>query len=207
MTRHALYTLLPLSLLAACATAPSRVEGQWIDPAFAGRSLRNVKVLVSCRAPDYALARVCEDHLARNLIDVGAIPVMADAPINPTEAPSAVGHAAQRAGAQAAILSTVAVTANDLYAPRSAVGIGFGVGRGVGIGVSGGFAIPLGGVQATPALAAHTSLLDAASGSEIWAMRASRAGGEDLSAQTAALAAGAIESMRRAGLFDAQAPQ
>lgn len=207
MKRATITCLMSLALIAGCATPSSRIEGQWIDPGYAGRSLRDATVLIWCRAPDPTLARICEDHLARNLIDVGARPTVADPALNTTDGPSALAQAARRAGAQAALISTLAFTANPVYAPRSTLGIGFGVGRGVGIGMTGGFAIPLGGMPVpTPALAAHTSLVDTGSGAEVWSIRASRPAGEDLSVQAAALSANAIENLRRAGVFEPLKP-
>ena len=107
--------VLPLLAIAGCATtpAPSRIEGQWIDPAFAQRSLRDRKVLVFCRAPDAGLARVCEDHLARGLIDVGVIPMMPPAALDPGAGVEAINQAARDAGADATILSALNVSAQD----------------------------------------------------------------------------------------------
>jgi hypothetical protein len=48
-------------LITGCAS--TRVDGQWSDPGFANRTLRDTKVLVSCRGPDTTLARLCEERL------------------------------------------------------------------------------------------------------------------------------------------------
>lgn len=201
-------TLALLALLAAagCATtpAPSRIEGQWIDPAFAQRSLKDRKVLVHCRAPDAGLARVCEDHLARGLIDVGVIPLMPPSNLEPGAGIEAISLAARNAGADASILSTLNVSAQDPYAPRPVMGMGVGFGRGVGVGVGigGSISIPIGAGRPVTAFGIQTSVLDSASGREMWSMRANRPGGEDPAVQAASLAAGSIDAMRKSGLFE-----
>jgi hypothetical protein len=198
--------VLPLLAITGCATtpAPSRIEGQWIDPAFAQRSLRDRKVLVFCRAPDAGLARVCEDHLARGLIDVGVIPMMPPAALDPRAGVEAVNQAARDAGADATILSALNVSAQDPYAPRPMMGMGVGIGRGVGVGVGigGSISIPIGAGRPMTAYGVQTSLIDTASGREIWSMRASRPSGEDPAVQAASLSAGSIDAMRRSGLFE-----
>ena len=60
-------------LVAGCATP--RIDGQWSDPAFATRSLRDQKVLVSCRAPDSTLARLCEDRYVAAVREAGGQPL------------------------------------------------------------------------------------------------------------------------------------
>ena len=198
--------VLPLLAIAGCATkpAPSRIEGQWIDQAFTQRSLRDRKVLVFCRAPDAGLARVCQDHLARGLIDVGVIPIMPPAALDSGAGVEAVTQAARDAGADAAIVSALSVSAQDLYAPRPMMGMGVGIGRGVGVGVGigGSISIPIGAGRPMTAFGIQTSLVDSASGREMWSMRASRPGGEEPAVQAASLSASSIDAMRRSGLFE-----
>jgi hypothetical protein len=198
--------VLPLLAIAGCATtpAPSRIEGQWIDQAFTQRSLRDQKVLVFCRAPDAGLARVCQDHLARGLIDVGVIPIMPPAALDSGAGVEAVTQAARDAGADAAIVSALSVSAQDLYAPRPMMGMGVGIGRGVGVGVGigGSISIPIGAGRPMTAFGIQTSLVDSASGREMWSMRASRPGGEEPAVQAASLSASSIDAMRRSGLFE-----
>jgi len=198
--------VLPWLAIAGCATtpAPSRIEGQWVDPSFAQRSLRDRKVLVFCRAPDAGLSRVCEDHLARGLIDVGVIPTMSPAALDYGAGVEAISQAARDAGADAAILSAISVSAQDPYAPRPMMGMGVGIGRGVGVGVGigGSISIPIGAGRPMTAFGIQTSLIDSASGREMWSMRANRPGGEDPAVQAASLSAGSIDAMRRSGLFE-----
>jgi len=188
-------------MVTGCAS--TRVDGQWSDPGFANRTLRDTKVLVSCRGPDTTLARVCEDRLVDALREAGAQPLRAPQPVEPAGGNEAVTRAARAAGAAASVSSVISVAA--VAGPGSGFGpsIGIGIGGGSGnIGIGGGFSVPLGGVRAPTAYGSGTVLLDTETGREMWSMRATSPGRDDASTQVAALARTTVESMRGSGLFE-----
>lgn len=200
--RGALVAAVGVALLGA-GCASTRVDGQWSDPGFASRTLRDTKVLVSCRGPDTTLARICEDRLADALREAGAQPLRAPQPVEAAGGNEAVSRAARAAGAAASVSSVVSIAA--VAGPGSGYGpsIGFGIGGGSGgIGLGGGFSVPLGGVRAPTAYGSGTVLLDTESGREMWSMRATSPGRDDASAQIAALAQTTVEAMRNSGLFE-----
>jgi hypothetical protein len=195
-----------LTGLAAAGCTTPRVDGQWSDPAFASRTLRETRVLVACRGPDTTLARLCEDRLAEALAEAGAIPVRASEPIDAAGGHEAVLRAARAAGvptAVAASISVAAVTQSGL-GPSIGLGIGGFGGSGGHIGIGGGFgvSVPLGGVRPATSYAASTVLLDGATGREMWSMRATSPSAESASVQVAALARTGVDAMRRSGLFE-----
>ena len=49
-------------LLSACAT--TRMDAQWSNPEYKGRSVKGASILVACEAQDLTLQRICEDQLA-----------------------------------------------------------------------------------------------------------------------------------------------
>jgi hypothetical protein len=204
--RGACGALLVLAALAASGCATPRVDGQWADPAFASRTLRETRVLVACRGPDTTLARLCEDRLATALGEAGAIPVRAPEPIDAAGGHEAVLRAARAAGTPVAVASsiTVAAVTQSGFGPSIGVGIGGFGGSGGHVGIGGGFgvSIPLGGVRPATSYAASTVLLDAASGREMWSMRATSPSAESASVQVAALARTGVDAMRRSGLFE-----
>ena len=51
-----------LFFITACAT--TRMDAQWTNPEYQGRSARGGSVLVACEAQDLTLQRICEDKLA-----------------------------------------------------------------------------------------------------------------------------------------------
>lgn len=199
--------LLPIAaatLVAACASP--RIDGQWSDPAYASRTLRDTPVLVSCRGPDGTLARLCEDRLATALREAGARPVAAPQPLDPSAGPDAIARAARDAGATAAVLSsiTVAGVVQPAYGPSVGFGFGGGFGRGGGISFGGiGVSVPIGGgARPQTSYASSTALLDAASGREMWSVRAASPGAEDSAVQIAGLARTTVAAMRDSGLFE-----
>jgi hypothetical protein len=200
--RGTLATAVAAALLATGCASP-RVDGQWSDPGFANRTLRDTKVLVSCRGPDTTLARICEDRLVDALREAGAQPVRAPQPVEPAGGNEAVTRAARAAGASASVSSVISVAA--VVSPSGGFGpsVGFGIGGGSGgIGIGGSFSVPLGGVRAPTSFGSGTVLLDAETGREMWSIRATNPGREDASTQVAALARTTVESMRGSGLFE-----
>lgn len=199
--------VLPLAtaLLAAGCAAP-RVDGQWSDPAFASRTLRGQKVLVACRGPDGTLARLCEDRLAEALREAGALPLRAPRPVDAAGGNEAVVRAAREAGANAAVASsvTVAGVSQTNAGPTFGFGVGGGFGGG-GFGYGGlGVSVPIGGVRPQTSYGSSTTLLDAASGREMWSVRATSPSAEDASVQVAGLARTSVDAMRQSGLFEAR---
>jgi hypothetical protein len=190
-------------LLAGCAT--SAVEGQWADAAFSGRSLLKSRVLVSCRAPDLSLARICEDNLAGGLRDAGVMVLRTPEPIDAAGGVPAVLSAAKALSADSLVMSTVSISASNPYGSASAWGYpgglygGLGMGRGVAMG--GGMGFTLGGVHAATAFSAATSVVEVSSGQELWSVRVPPPASDDSAIQVARLSGASIDAMRRAGLI------
>ncbi|HYF58151.1 MAG TPA: hypothetical protein VEA81_04275 [Burkholderiaceae bacterium] len=193
--------------LAGCAGP--RIDGQWSDPAFANRTLRAQRVLVTCRGPDATLARLCEDRLAESLRENGVDPVRAQVPLDAAAGADAVARAAREAGASAAVASslTVAGTSGGGYGFGPSVGFGLGGigGGGGGFSFGGvGLSVPLGGVRPATTFATSTTVLDAGSAREIWSVRVLSSRGDDASVQVADLGRESVAQMRKSGLFEAR---
>jgi hypothetical protein len=191
--------------LLATGCASARIDGQWSDPAFASRTLRGQKVLVACRAPDTTLARLCEERIAAELREAGAQAVIAAPPVEAAGGNEAVARAAREAGAPAAVNAAIAVAGitQTSFGPSVGFGLGggFGGGRG-GIGFGGiGMAVPLGGVRPQTSYAIGQTLIDAASGREMWSVRATNPSTDDAGVQVAELARLTVDAMRESGLF------
>jgi hypothetical protein len=191
------------TLVTGCATA--RIDGQWSDPAFSARTLRDRTVLVTCRAPDGTLARACEAQLAQALREAGARPVLAERPVEAAGGGQAVAEAARNQGAAAAVSTTVSeagVMSPTWGGPSLGIGIGGGFGgRGTAFG-SIGLSVPLGGVRPRVAYGANTALIDPATAREMWSVRITHPATEDASVQMAELARLGVDAMRRSGLFE-----
>ncbi|RPH42113.1 MAG: hypothetical protein EHM87_17780 [Burkholderiales bacterium] len=190
-------------LVAGCA-AP-RIDGQWSDPAFATRSLRDQKVLVSCRGPDSTLARLCEDRYVAAVREAGGQPLVAPMPVDAAGGHEAVARAARAAGATAAIAAAVNVAGVTQSSFGPSLGFGFGGGFGGssgGIGFGGvGLSVPLGGVRPQTSYGMGSAVLDAATGREMWSVRATSPVADDAPVQIGALARTSVDAMRDAGLF------
>ncbi len=190
-------------LAAGCAT--SVIEGQWADTAFSGRSLLTSRVLVSCRAPDVSLARICEDNLASGLRDAGVVVLRTPEPIDAAGGVPAVLSAAKALAADSAVMSTVSISATNPYGTSSTWGYpggmygALGMGRGVAMG--GGMGFTLGGVHAATAFSAATSVVEVASGQDLWSVRVPPPASDDAAIQVARLSGASIDAMRRAGLI------
>ncbi len=190
-------------LFAGCAT--SAIEGQWADASFSDRSLLKSRVLVSCRAPDVSLAKICEDNLASGLRDAGVVVLRTPEPIEAAGGVPAVLSAAKAFSADTAVMSTVSISANNPYGTSSAWGYpgglygGLGMGRGVAMG--GGMGFTLGGVHAATAFSSATSVVEVASGQDLWSVRVPPPASDDAAIQVARLSGASIDAMRRAGLI------
>lgn len=195
--------VLAATLFSAGCASP-RIDGQWSDPAFSTRSLRDQVVLVTCRGPDGTLARLCEDRLATALREAGARPIVAPSPLDPGGGNEAAAHAARAAGASAVVASSIAVAAvtQAVFGPSVGFGMGGGFGgRSVGFG-SVGISVPLGGVRPQTSYGASTAVVDAASGREMWSVRTTSPTAEDAAVQVAGLARLSVDAMRQSGLFE-----
>ena len=97
-------------LVAGCAS--TRVDAQWADPQFAGRSLRGARVLVVCSAGEAAIERICEQELRAQVSASGAVPVTARATDKLTAGPGTADAqtlaVAREMGASAVLTATVA---------------------------------------------------------------------------------------------------
>ncbi|MFM1988374.1 MAG: hypothetical protein RJA99_1331 [Pseudomonadota bacterium] len=206
-SRPAAAAVLLAALLGAGCASP-RIDGQWSDPSFASRSLSGQTVLVSCRAPDATLARICEQRIADELREAGARPVIAPAPVDAAGGNDAVARAARAAGARSAVAASVAVAGVTQAAFGPSLGFGFGGGFGGGrggIGFGGiGMSVPLGGVRPQTAYSMGQALVDAESGREMWSVRATSPNTDDAGVQVAELARATVGTMREAGLFIAR---
>jgi hypothetical protein len=189
-------------LLSACAGA--RVDGQWSAPEFAGSTLRDRPVMVSCRALDDTVRRICEDRLALQVAESGARPVRGPEPTHGADGLQSGEDyalaAARRVGAQAlvrtSVMSSGAVASG--VAPSIGVGLGGGSGR---FGIGGGISLPIGGARITESYAASTSVVDVATGRPMWSVRTSAPGSADVAGQVEQLTQATVAAMRQAGLF------
>lgn len=197
-----------LAAVVAAGCASTRIDGQWSDPTFAARSLRGQTVLVSCRAPDSTLARICEARIADELREAGAKPVLASVPVEAAGGNEAVARAARAAGARSAVAASVTVAGVTQAAFGPSLGFGFGGGFGGGrggIGFGGiGMSVPLGGVRPQTAYAMGQAVVDAESGREMWSVRATSPNTDDAGVQVADLARATVGAMRDSGLFIAR---
>ena len=186
-----------IALAAVAGCASSVIEGQWADASFANRSLLKSRVLVSCRAPDLSLARIC---------DAGVTVLRTPEPIDAAGGVPAVLSAAKALSADSAVISAVSIAANNPYGTSSPWGYpggdlygGLGMGRGVAQGAMLGF--PLGGVQVATAFSAATTVFEVGNGQELWSVRVPLTGSDDAKIQVARLSGASIDAMRRAGLL------
>lgn len=194
-----------LLLLAGCAS--TRLDAEWIDPQFKGRSLRGTKVFVVCVTPEAAIKLNCEQQMALQVTAAGATPIRpeatAAAPANQAQAAEQSLAAARAAGAESVMSSAIAPDATVVN-PGPSVGFGvssFRGGGGVGMGTSMGMSAPVGSRQVMTGYAANTTLTDVASGRLMWTARASTPPSRDLNQQIATLARDLVGGAQKAGFF------
>jgi hypothetical protein len=191
------------ALAAGCAT--TRVDAEWADPAFAGRSLRGAKVLVVCDAADPTVQRLCVDRLSAEVATAGATPVSVPGlTAGPPPANDRSIAAARSAGA-AAILAAALAPDAAIVRPGPSIGVGIGgwggsggrtvTGGGVGVGV------PIGSGSVEQAYAASVSLTDVSTVRPMWSSRVTARASGSLNEQVADLARAAVEAARGAGLL------
>jgi hypothetical protein len=192
-------------LLSACAT--TRMDAQWSNPEYKGRSVKGASILVACEAQDLTLQRICEDQLAAAVSAQGA-----KATLNSQLAPAAGAPAgsdpymaaAKRVGAQAIVRMTLgAGQPVPVEGPRIGIGVGGGSGGYGGGGAAGGIGIgfPIGGSRVTQAFGAETALIDPSNGATMWSGRASSSTSQDVTGQITQLAQVTAEALKGAGLL------
>lgn len=204
LVRRTAALLVPL-LVAACAT--TRVNVEWTEPEFKGRSLRGEKVLVVCDAPDVAMQRVCQDQIAAQLRLVGAMPVLsqnAGLTAGPPPTNDATLVAARGAGAKAIFGATIGPDVTVVSGgPAISIGVGGwgGSGGGTVVGSGVGIGFPIGGGQASTGYAANMVLTDAATVKLMWSSKITSPASQNLNAQMGELARVGVEAARGAGFF------
>lgn len=192
-------------VVAACAST-TRIDTQWSDPEFAGRTLQGRRVLVACDASDVAIRRACQQRLEVEVTAQGASVVAGPEMAHPSPGRQAAAThllpAAREARADAVLAASV-VPDSFVVDPGPSVGIGVGgfgggrVGWGGGVGVS----VPIGEPQRRTGYAANATLTDTASGRLMWSAKASAPASRDADEQAGGLAKAVVESARKAGLF------
>jgi hypothetical protein len=202
MTLPAAHALIAAALaaLALAGCASTRLEAQWSDPQFQGRSLRGAKVLVVCDASEPVLTRICRDKLVAQVAAAGASPVTAreDLPAGPTDRTLA---AARSAGATAVFGSSISQGSGAVGAgPTVGIGVGGGSGgSGGGVGIS----LPIGGggMQLDAGYAADVLVTDVATGRLMWTSKVTTGSWQSLDAVLGELVQTGVEGARKAGLF------
>jgi hypothetical protein len=199
--------LLAAGLTAACAT--TKMDAQWSNPEFAGKSLRGATVLVVCQARDFTTQAVCEDQAAAQLESRG-IKTLKFAVVSPNAppAPEVVETTAKRANAAAVYRSSLSTyTPAVSSGPTIGIGVGgfggsYGGGGGYrGGGVGGGVTLPVGGGTVNEAFASDTAIIDVVTGKLMWSGRATSPSGSDTTSQLADLTRVTFESLSSTGLI------
>lgn len=204
---HTLSLALAACVLFFAGCASTKLDAQWIDPQFKGRSLRDTKVFVVCEATDVAIKRICQDQVVSQLTTLGATPVKGPESDQPTPAPQPVADpylaAAREAGASAVLSTAVTPDARVVDAGPS---IGFGIGgfgggggayRSGGVGMS----VPVGPGQVNTGYAANTTLTDVATGRLMWTAKAASPPSKDVNAQVADLSKTVLDAAKKEGFF------
>ena len=192
--------------LVAAGCAATKIDTQWSDPQFAGRSLQGKRVLVSCDSGDAALRRACQEQLAAEVTALGASVVAGPEIAHPSPGRQAAAEhllpAARSARADAVFAASI-IPDSFAVNPGPTVGIGVGgfgggrVGWGGGVGVS----VPIGEAQRQTGYAASATLTDTASGRLMWSAKASAPATRDAENQAVDLAKAVAKAAREAGLF------
>lgn len=185
--------------IAGCAS--TRLDAQWSDPQFQGRSLRGAKVLVVCNANEPVVRRICQEKLAAQVAASGATPILGpeDVAAGPSDRTLA---AARGAGATAVFGSAIGPEAVVVGAgPTFGFGIGGISGGGVGGGVGISFPFGGGGGQVDTGYAANVVVTDVATGQLMWTSKVTTSSWQSLDTQVSELVRVAVEAAQKAGLF------
>ena len=195
-----------LLLLGACAS--TRMDAQWSNPEYLGKTARGGPVLVACEAQDLTLQRICEDQLAAAVSARGVKSTLNSqlaAAAGPATGTDPYVAAAKRVGARAIVRMTLgasqAVAVDS--GPRIGIGVGGGSWGGGGSSVGGGVGIgfPVGGSRVAQAFGAETALIDPSNGATMWSGRASSSTSQDLTAQITELAQVTASALAGAGML------
>jgi hypothetical protein len=197
-------TALALALLAGCA-ASAKVDAQWVDPQFKGRSFAGQRVLVVCEASDQTLRRLCEDQLASEVIAFGGSVTRAPEGLAPLPNGAAHVPAAGKAGAVAVVRGVVAPTAQSFNpAPQVSFGIGgFGWGGGSSTSVGGGVgvSVPTGAGSVSTGYGIDLGITDVSTGKLVWSAKTTTPPSADIGAQMVDLARTSMTAARAAGVI------
>jgi len=190
-------------VVAGCA--PARVNAEWTDPQFAGRSLRGKLVLVVCDANDTAVKRICQDQLAARVTGLGATPINAspDLTVGPPPANDRTIAAARKSNAKAILGARVGPDAT-IVNPGPSVSFGLGGFSGSRGGVSGGgvgVGMPVGGGQVDTAYGADITLTDVETVQLMWTSKVTSSTSGNINTQMAELTRVGMEAAARAGFF------
>jgi len=192
--------------LVAAGCASTKIDTQWSDPQFAGRSLQGKRVLVSCDSGDAALRRACQEQLAAEVTALGASVVAGPGIAHPSPGRQAAAEhllPAARAARADAVFAASIIPDSFAVNPGPTIGIGVGgfgggrVGWGGGVGVS----VPIGEAQRQTGYAASATLTDTASGRLMWSAKASAPAARDAEGQAVDLARAVAKAAHDAGLF------
>lgn len=190
-------------LAAGCAS--TRLNAEWTDPQFAGRSLRGKLVLVVCDANDTAVKRICQDQLAARITGLGATPVNGspDLTVGPPPANDRTIAAARKSNAKAILGARVGPDAT-IVNPGPSVSFGLGGFSGSRGGVSGGgvgVGMPVGGGQVDTAYGADITLTDVETVQLMWTGKVTSSTSGSINTQMAELTRVGMEAAARAGFF------
>ena len=146
-----------LVLLGACAT--TRMDAQWTNPEYQGKSARGAPVLVACEAQDMTLQRICEDKLAAAVSARGGKATLNSqlpAAATPPSGNDPYLAAAKKVGARAIVRMTLNSGVPVAVDSGPSIGIGVGGGSGGYRGGGGfggiGIGIPIGGARVSQAV-------------------------------------------------------
>ena len=189
--------------LAGCASVP-QPAAQWTDPGIGTQSrfLRGEKILVACDAYDPALRQICQDRLYRDVLAMGASPVIAPAGtqlLNDRELDGQLVPAAAAMGAKAIFILSLEPASTSAGSGAS-LGIGafsFGGGGGGGVGLG----LPIGGSRPQTGFAANGRVMEVRSQRLVWTATVVAAPSADLEAQVDSLSRSMLETAQGAGLF------
>ena len=202
-----LNAVLAASVFSFVGCASTKLDAQWVDPQFKGRSLRDTKVFVVCEATDVAIKHICQDQVAARVTALGATPVKGPETDELTPAPQPVADpyltAAREAGANA-VLSTAVTPDAKVVDPGPSIGFGiggFGGGGGAYRGGSVGMSVPVGPGQVNTGYAANSTLTDVATGRLMWTAKATTPPSKDVAAQVADLSKAVLDAAKKEGFF------
>lgn len=195
-----------LLLMTSCAT--TRMDAQWTNPEYQGRSARAGTILVACEAQEMTLQRICEEKLAAAVTAGGAKATLNSqlaATATPPSGNDPYVAAAKKVGARAIVRMTL--SSGVPVAVNSGPSIGIGVGGSSGGYRSGGsfggvgIGFPIGGSGVSQAFGAETALIDVTNGATMWSGRASSSTAEDVTGQITQLAQTTVEALKGAGML------